>query len=313
MHVLSAAGFGHAHDFDGGLREVPQGHTWSLVDVLMVLLQNLRYTLLFSKSMLLGMMMPTQYREINATMEEFRQYMKEIIAENLRVWRAATKPMYLSDGELLGNLYVFNLAGFETTANSLTFTISFLAANSDVQEWVGEEIDAVVKGKDNLDYEEGFPLLVRCLALMYETLRIWGPVSDNSRCTYVTTNLYGIHSDPRWWGADSLEWRQTRWVRVDEKTGKESIAPQPPGAAFMAWSAGPRVCPGRKFSQVEFVAVISSLLRRYRLKPLVMQSKSMKTEEQGRRALLEVIDDSMSGVTPTMRRPEDAGVVFVER
>ncbi|KIX06988.1 uncharacterized protein Z518_04964 [Rhinocladiella mackenziei CBS 650.93] len=372
MHVLSAAGFGHAHNFDGGLREVPQGHTKSLAEALMFLLQNILFTVLFSKWTLLGMMMPAKYREINATVKEFRRYMKEIVAYNRATTQGGgggnttsadivsalveadeaakreektniaannsfglgtAKPMYLSDDELFGNLYVFNLAGFETTANALIYTIPFLAANRDVQEWVGEEVDVVMKGKDKLDYEEGFPLLVRCLALMYETLRLWGPVPDAARwCagesqslrvndhemvvpadTYVSTNFYGIHSDPRWWGADSLEWRPRRWIRVDEKTGKELIAPPPPGAAFMAWSIGPRICPGRKFSQVEFVAVISSLLRWYRLRPLVIRSKKMKTEEQARRALLQVIDDSMNVVTPKMRRPEDAGVVFIER
>ena len=168
--------------------------------------------------------------------------------------------------------------------------------------------------------------------LQYETLRLWGPVPDTARCcvgeskalriqdrdvvipagTYVSTNLYGIHSDPRWWGADSLTWRPQRWIRIDPKTGRECIAPVPAGGAFMAWSTGPRVCPGKKFSQVEFVAVISSMLRRYRLKPLTVSGKTT-TEEQARLALLEVIEDSQNIITPKMRKPEDAGVVFVER
>lgn len=130
--------------------------------------------------------------------------------------------------------------------------------------------------------------------------------------TYVSTNFYGIHSDPRWWGADSLEWRPQRWIRIDPRTGKESIAPPPPGAVFMPWSTGPRVCPGRKFSQVEFVAVIASLLKGCRLEPLVIEGK-MQTMEQARRALLEVIEDSQNIITPKLRRPEDAGVVLVDR
>ena len=69
-------------------------------------------------------------------------------------------------------------------------------------------------------------------------------------------------------------------------------------------------CPGKKFSQVEFVAVISTLLKGYRLRPLVTGDK---TEEQASSALLEVVEDSMNMITPKMRRPEDAGVVFVKR
>lgn len=169
-------------------------------------------------------------------------------------------------------------------------------------------------------------------SVQYETLRLWGPATDVARWAssndeilringeetvipkrmYVSTNLYGIHSDPRWWGDDSLEWRPQRWVQVDPKTGKESIAPPPKGAAYLAWSAGPRVCPGRKFSQVEFVAVVSTILRRYRLDPMIIEGK-MRTKEEAREALLKEIGDSGYVVTPRFRNPESAGVVFVER
>lgn len=109
-----------------------------------------------------------------------------------------------------------------------------------------------------------------------------------------------------------MEWRPERWIKVDPKTGTESNSAPPPGAAYMAWSIGPRVCPGRKFSQVEFVAVISLLLRLYRLKPLVILGK-METEEQARQEIVNVVDDSMLVITPRFRRPEDAGVVLMER
>ncbi|KIX96695.1 uncharacterized protein Z520_07414 [Fonsecaea multimorphosa CBS 102226] len=365
MHVLSAAGFGHIHDFDGGFREIPQGHQTSLAESLKFLLQNILFCVLFKNIPVLRWIMPAFYRQLTAMTAEFTQYMKEIIAYNRAITQgggsssgadivsalveadeaakreqkkaahgAGAKQMYLSDAELLGNLYIFNLAGFETTANALTYTIPFLAANREIQDWVGEEVDAVLKGRDaeKLDYEVVFPQLVRCLALMYETLRLWGPVPSTERwCvgqphpfrvkgqeimappeTYVSLNLYAVQSDPRWWGENSLRWNPHRWVMVDPATGKESIAPPPPGAAFVPWSVGPRVCPGKKFSQVEFVAIISTLLHECRLKPLIIEGK-MKTEEQASSALLEVLGDSMNVITPKMRRPEDAGVVFVRR
>ncbi|EXJ66173.1 uncharacterized protein A1O5_10789 [Cladophialophora psammophila CBS 110553] len=365
MHVLSAAGFGHIHDFDGGFREIPQGHKTSLAEALKFLLQNIIFCVVFKNLPVLRWMMPALSRQVTAMTNEFTQYMKEIVAYNraitqgggnssgadivsalveadeaakreqkMAVQGAGAKPMYLSDAELLGNLYLFNLAGFETTANALTYTIPFLAVNREIQDWAGEEVDAVLKGRDGekLVYEEVFPLLVRCMAVMYETLRLWGPTPSLERwCvdqphplrvqgqeimvpveTYVSVNLYAIHTDPRWWGNDSLKWKPQRWVVVDPATGKESIAHPPPGAAFLPWSVGPRVCPGKKFSQVEFVAVISTLLREYRLKPLIMEEK-MTTEKQAASALMEVLSDSMNVITPKMRRPEDAGVVFVRR
>ncbi|KAL6250068.1 hypothetical protein RBB50_002369 [Rhinocladiella similis] len=362
MHVLSGAGFGHGHDFEGGLQDVPAGHTRSLADTLLYLLNNLLYFIVFMYWGWLGYLGPGKYKEVMGVAAEFRRYMKEVIAYN----RATTqgggggqnadivsalveadeaakreektmgapggRSTHLTDEELFGNLFLFNVAGYETTSNAITYTIPYLAANRGVQDWVGQEVDAVFNNHETLKYEEVFPLLVRVLAVMYETLRLWGPATDVARWAssndeilringeetvipkrmYVSTNLYGIHSDPRWWGDDSLEWRPQRWVQVDPKTGKESIAPPPKGAAYLAWSAGPRVCPGRKFSQVEFVAVVSTILRRYRLDPMIIEGK-MRTKEEAREALLKEIGDSGYVVTPRFRNPESAGVVFVER
>ena len=46
----------------------------------------------------------------------------------------------LSNEELLGNMFIFSLAGHETTANALSAAIIFLAANPRWQDWLREEI-----------------------------------------------------------------------------------------------------------------------------------------------------------------------------
>ena len=199
MHVLSAAGFGHVHDFDGGYQNVPDGHSASLAEALKFILQNVMFNVLFQNVAAMRWMFPALYRQLQAMAEEFRQYMKELIAYNRAITQGGggsssadivsalveadeaakrdqkrdanglmAKPTHLTDAELLGNLFIFNGAGFETTANALTYTIPFLAVNGDVQDWLGEEVDAVFRGKDmeKLSYENTFPQLVRCLAVM---------------------------------------------------------------------------------------------------------------------------------------------------
>ena len=54
----------------------------------------------------------------------------------------------LSRAEILGNIYVFSLAGHETTGNALAFAIYLLSVNPEIQAWVQEEIDQVHKDKD---------------------------------------------------------------------------------------------------------------------------------------------------------------------
>lgn len=74
----------------------------------------------------------------------------------------------LSEDEVYGNLFIFSLAGHDTTAGTLHFAIVLLAVYPEWQDWIGEEIDAVRRGDPSglCFYEETFPKLVRCLALM---------------------------------------------------------------------------------------------------------------------------------------------------
>ena len=198
LHVLSAAGFGHNHDFSGGLRQVPEGHKQSFSDALMYLLGNIFGLAIFANIKGPKWLMPAKITQLHETKEDFRLYLKESVAYN----RATTqgggggqsadlvsalveaneaakreqkntsayggKPMHLTDDELFGDIFLFDLAGFETTAGALNYTFPFLARCPEVQEWVSEEIDAVVKASsgDDLDYAAAFPQLVRCLALM---------------------------------------------------------------------------------------------------------------------------------------------------
>ncbi len=47
----------------------------------------------------------------------------------------------LTDEDIVGNVVTFILAGYETTANALTYTSYLLALNPHVQERLQQEID----------------------------------------------------------------------------------------------------------------------------------------------------------------------------
>lgn len=172
-------------------------------------------------------------------------------------------------------------------------------------------------------YEKAFPQLKRCLALMYETLRLYSPVFFIPRYTnnvaqsldingreytipaktYVSVNSIAFHTMPRHWGSDSLVWRRKRWIiRSSDAKGLEGEAflQRPPGS-YMPWANGPCICPGRKFSQVEFVAVISCLLRRRRVKPVLLQGESY---EDASKRILKLVEDSEVEVKLKMNHPD---------
>lgn len=85
----------------------------------------------------------------------------------------------LSESEIYGNMFMLNFAGHETTAHTLTFAVHFLASHPEVQDWVSEEARLVLGGDGGdkgWDYAASFPRLVRCFAVLLETLRLYTPV-----------------------------------------------------------------------------------------------------------------------------------------
>jgi cytochrome P450 len=133
--------------------------------------------------------------------------------------------------------------------------------------------------------------------LQLETLRLYGPIVFIPRYTAgsfqrlnirgkeyilspntnVILNCSALHTLPSYWGADSLVWRPGRWL-----DGKEEIIQPPPGRSN-PWTVGPRVCPGKKFSQVEFVAVIARLFQKERLPRSWKWARNKKTHSIGQR------------------------------
>lgn len=75
----------------------------------------------------------------------------------------------LSVDEIFGNIYAMNFAGHMTTANTITFAITLLAAHPEVQDWLSEEIrkaDKSFETGNGRSYEELFPRLVRIRAVL---------------------------------------------------------------------------------------------------------------------------------------------------
>lgn len=79
---------------------------------------------------------------------------------------------------------------------------------------------------------------------------------------------------------------------------------KPEAPVYMAFLHGPRVCPGKKFGQVEFVAVIATIFKDWRVEP-----RSDK-ELQFMKESLEYAEFNM---TPKLYKSEKAGVRWVRR
>ncbi|KAJ5108016.1 cytochrome P450 [Penicillium angulare] len=197
----------------------------------------------------------------------------------------------LSVDEIFGNMFTINFAGHDTTANTLSFVMILLSAYPEVQEWVAEELQQLTPEEMKMkgQYTNVFSKLHRCQALMHETLRIFAPVaiimkrtgSQSQQLivghksiiippkTGVWINMSGIHVHPKYW-EDPMKWNPYRWIQTPSNLEKPSTLQDerlitPARCTYFPWSEGAQNCPGNKFSQVEFVAVMAHLLRDHRI------------------------------------------------
>ncbi|KUJ12892.1 cytochrome P450, family 5, subfamily A [Mollisia scopiformis] len=352
LHVLTAAGFGKSYDFDAGLAMPADGHTLSYRDALREVLKNLFVSIIITSVTLPSVMLSKSMKDVKTAIAEFKQYMVEMVEEekSLVHEKEAEKDNLMSvlvraseaeaggrngltNEEIYGNLFIYNLAGHDTTAHTLAYAITLMAAHPNLQTWIREELDFVFGGEDAVgdeDYEKAFPRLKRCLALMYETLRLYGPIVVVPKYvgdaptkvkiagkeytipaeTHAPINVAALNTLPMYWGHDSLIFRPDRWIDNPNPTDlstEEHFQPAP--GVFVPWAAGPRICPGKKFAQVEFVAVISKIFRKHKVGPVLLQGE---TFEDAKKRIYEVVEDSHMVITLQMKHPEKVNLVWEE-
>ena len=191
LHVLTCAGFGETYSFNEGVSQVAKGHEMTYRDSLSLCLANIITFAIIPKRYLSLSFLPRKLRTLGQAVQEFQQYMEEILArerasgakgksETPNLMSALVKAsdedsqakesgrhskLGLTDEEIFGNLFAYNLAGHETTANTVAYALVLLAAHPHYQDWVREEIMQVQKTSAE-EYGASFPRLQRCLAVM---------------------------------------------------------------------------------------------------------------------------------------------------
>ncbi|KAL5342476.1 cytochrome P450 [Aspergillus crustosus] len=239
----------------------------------------------------------------------------------------------LTDAEVLGNVYIFSLAGHETTATTLRFALVLLALHQDVQDDLFTEIHNVLGSElsdpADWDYTTLFPQLITPLCIMLETLRLYPPVvsipklttTAGASLTYngevhhlppnvrVNLNANALHYSEAYWGPDAGAFNPRRWDKRNTESflarnnGKEGLAGpglessgihRPVRGAYIPFSDGSRACMGKKFAQVEFVAVLVVLFRGYRV---TLARVGKESEEEAKRRVERALQRSSTSIT----------------
>ncbi|MGC4087913.1 MAG: cytochrome P450 [Polyangiaceae bacterium] len=178
----------------------------------------------------------------------------------------------MSDEQLLDEAVTVFLAGHETTALALGFSLVLLSEHRELRDEVVTELDQVLGGAaPTHEYVQRLPL---CNAVVREAMRLYPPawamgreaVEDFSlggmqvtRGMQIVMSPWIVQRDARLF-TEPLAFRPKRWL------GSETAGL--PRFAYFPFGGGPRVCIGNHFAMLEAVLVLATILSQVELDSL---------------------------------------------
>ncbi|MUW15009.1 cytochrome P450 [Halorubrum sp. CBA1125] len=180
-----------------------------------------------------------------------------------RLLRAKSQVEGLDDEQIQDEVVTLLLAGHETTALALTYTLYLLATNPEQADRLGAELDENVNGgPPSRDVIEDLPYTKRTIR---EGMRVYPPVQSVIReatepvelggyefaeGTAVTVQQWVLHRDPRFYERPDA-FRPERW--------SEEFRDSLPRFAYFPFGGGPRRCIGENFAKLEARLVLATI------------------------------------------------------
>lgn len=169
-----------------------------------------------------------------------------------------------STDEIVDQVAIFFLAGHETSASALAWTLYLLAMYPDWQDKLAEEgaaltsdFSSVSKLRQTRDvFREGLRLYPPVPMMVRETVC---PETMRNRAapkgSQIVLSPWHLHRHERLWD-DPDGFDPTRWGTENGKKCQRD--------AYIPFSSGPRVCTGAGFAMVEGVLLLAMLTRQFR-------------------------------------------------
>ena len=300
-------------------------------------------------------------------------------------------PQILTDQEILGNTFIFLLAGHETTSNSIHFSLILLALDRAAQRHLQNDLDEIFQGRPvkEANYDDVIPKLFSSMAgaVLNEELRVLTPVTGipkstpkdrpqtlevvGKTCTvpahcYIVFVTPAVHRNPNQWPAgppsnpnksvhplakldnDLGEFKPERWI-LDSKAKEAATMPdqvadaeaselgintaadtsdalyRPRRGAYIPFSEGHRSCVGRRFAQVEVLAVLALIFSQYSVELAVdAYASDEEIEKMDKQAKFEVwgkardevnrkLNEETTMLLSLQLRKSPVGLRFVQR
>jgi cytochrome P450 len=169
---------------------------------------------------------------------------------------------------LIDEVATMIVAGHETTAVALFWSLYLLAEASEIQDRLAAEAGGFDLGPDNA--ATALPALVYCRAVVQEALRLYPPAFTLARLAIADDNAGGVpikagtvvliapwvlHRHQRLWPQPEL-FDPSRFLPG---------APPPRRLAYLPFGIGPRVCIGAQFALTEATLVLANLIQNFRI------------------------------------------------
>lgn len=176
----------------------------------------------------------------------------------------------MNTAELRDNLLTFIVAGHETTALTLAWSLYLCAHDQDVQDRARAEAQALLQGRAATAEDVARLPYIRMIA--DEALRLYPPAGIVSRTALAADTLcgrevragdtviipiYALHRS-------ELLWQDPNLFRPERFAERKAIARY----AYLPFGDGPRICIGASFALQEAVIILATLLSRFRFRPV---------------------------------------------
>jgi cytochrome P450 len=249
----------------------------------------------------------TRYGKLVRGKQSLDDFVYDLIAQRRRTGRdegdvlsmlleAQEEGQGMTDKQVHDQVLTFVAAGHETAQNTLSWTFYLLSQHPQVMTKLLEELRRVLAGR--APTVEDLPNLPYLEWVINESWRVYPPAWTQGRRAVEAFDLGGyhlpagtitilsqwvLHHLPDIWG-DPDVFRPERWDPVSS----EKI----PQGAYFPFGAGPRICIGMPFAQMETRLLLASILQRYTPRlapgfPVVLQPRVTLRPKYGMRMILE--------------------------
>jgi cytochrome P450 len=195
--------------------------------------------------------------------------------ENKDEAHQSNKTMKMTDQQLRDEVMTIFLAGHETTANALTWTLCLLASNPTVESRIIDEVVSIIGSKNTdkktIEFEDVSKLKYTEMVLM-ESMRLYPPswaIGRQAIEDYIIDNKYVVPSGSVLVMSQYLVHRDSRYFSQPDQFCPERWTPDfkklIPRFSYFPFGGGPRACIGEPLAWIEGVIILATIIKDWKV------------------------------------------------